>query len=178
MDSNLANLLGGMTSFVSRSKMISRMTRKLPPAFKTYDYKVSVTFNLMTPEQNVNHAEYAKIFGEVRENFGLAAIPGFRDDIGKNYLLKTRNAYYDLISDFHFGDTMIVRMFVSEVNTASFELMAFYMSSSKAVKAMGCQKIVYTDLTGKPTKIQETIAQVLETFCLPVGALSSENVTI
>src|SRR3989344_7697904 len=87
-----------------------------------YLFNTRVVFSFLSPEGNVSHIQYAKLFGDVRELFGLDVIPGFKEEVGKKYLLKTKEASFNMKKDFFFGDTIQVQMFVIKVNGASFRL--------------------------------------------------------
>jgi acyl-CoA thioesterase FadM len=119
-----------------------------------YEHRLTVTFCHTNAEGNVSHDQYAKIFGIVRELFGLDFIPRFKEEAGRLYLLKTKNATYDYRRDFFFGDKMMIRMGVAEINGASFTLEAeFIHKGTGEVRATGRQQIVYTDMTGKPKRM-------------------------
>jgi len=73
---------------------------------RSYEHDVRVTFCMTNAEGNVNHHEYAWLFGMVRELFALDYIPDFRTEAGREYLLKTRSAAYEYVKDFYFGDVI------------------------------------------------------------------------
>ena len=128
-----------------------------------YEYETRVTFCQTNAEGNVSHDQYARLFGIVRERFGLDFIPKFAEEAGRKYLLKTRNASYEYEKDFVFGDFMKVRLWVDELNHASFALAAEYVNATTGeVHARGRQQIVYTDVTGKPRRIPEELKSIIQ----------------
>jgi acyl-CoA thioesterase FadM len=129
----------------------------------TYEHRVRVAFCHTGAEGNVRHDEYARLFGETRELFGIDYLPRFRDEVGREFLLKTKTAAYEYRQDFFFGDTICVRMWVSRVGGASFQLEAAYVhEGTGAVHATGSQHIVYTDMLGKPRRLPGHYRQVLD----------------
>ncbi len=127
-----------------------------------YRHEDRVVFSHLSPEGNVSHWQYAKLFGDTRELFALDCIPDFQTQIGKAYLLKTRDMAFDLRKDFALGDTIVVSMFVSEVNGASFRLKTEFKSKdTDKVHATGTQLIVFTDLAGKPRRLPEELRALL-----------------
>ena len=128
----------------------------------TYKKEVRVTFCYTNAEGNVSHDQYARLFGEVRELFGLDFMPNFSEEAGKKYLLKTRDAYYQYLRDFYFGDTILIEMWVEEVRAASFILVAnFINKKDKKVHVVAKQQIVYTDMSGRPKRIPEELKNLL-----------------
>ena len=128
-----------------------------------YEYETRVTFCQTNAEGNVSHDQYARLFGIVRERFGLDFIPNFAEEAGRKYLLKTRNASYEYEKDFVFGDVMKIRLWVDELNHASFTLAAEYINvATGEVHAHGRQWIVYTDITGKPRRIPEELKSIIQ----------------
>lgn len=129
-----------------------------------YPHDVRVVFSHLSPEGNVSHAQYAKLFGDVRELFALDFIPKFKEEVGKTYLLKTKSASYEYKKDFCLGDTIHVEMYVSEVNGASFHLSGDFINPATGqVHATGTQHIVFTDLMGMPKRLPEDLKVLLIT---------------
>lgn len=150
-------------AIVSASKWIGQDKRGF-----FYDYPVRITFNELNIEGNVSHDKYASLFGKARELFGLECIPGFAKEIGRVYLLKTRNAIYNYKKDFHFGDKMIVRMRVLRRRMASFILRAEYINAETGeIYATGEQTIVYTDIQGNIKKMPESLRSLLDFLSSP-----------
>ncbi len=128
-----------------------------------YEQQFRITFAETNAEGNVSHYEYAKYFGIVRELFAIDFIPGFTKDAGHAYLLKTRNASYEYIKDFYFGDTMIIRLRVRELTHASLTLDAdFIHAETGALHAQGSQQIVYTNLKGMPCRIPDNLKAIIQ----------------
>lgn len=128
-----------------------------------YEYETRVTFCHTNAEGNVSHDQYARLFGIVRERFGLDFIPNFAEEAGRKYLLKTRNASYDYEKDFVFGDSMKIRLWVQELTHASFTLAAEYINTATGeVHARGRQQIVYTDVTGRPRRFPEALKSLFQ----------------
>lgn len=127
-----------------------------------YLFNTRVVFSFLSPEGNVSHIQYAKLFGDVRELFGLDVIPGFKEEAGKKYLLKTREASFDLRKDFFFGDTIQVQMSVIEVNGASFRLRADFVNpETGVVHASAMQLIVFANMEGRVARLPEKLKTLL-----------------
>ena len=129
---------------------------------KQYEQTVRVTFCNTNAEGNMSHDEYARLFGIVRELMGLDLIPGFKEDAGSRYLLKTKSASYEYRRDFRFGDTVRVRMGVAEVTGASFTLQAAFINAAcGVVHAVGRQQIVFADMEGRPKRFPQELRELL-----------------
>lgn len=127
-----------------------------------YDYFVRITLEEINIEGTMSHSHYARFFGKTRELFGIDCLPGFTTDMGRVYFLQTCNASYEFKKNFHFGDTMIVKMRILRVGNSSFELGAeFIHAQTKGVYATGKQTIIYTDLKGTPIKVPDTLRAAL-----------------
>lgn len=123
------------------------------PFFMEYKHTIQVTFGFTNYAGFVGHEKYANLFGSARELFGLSRIPGFEKDAGHKYLLKTCDARYRQFSDFKFGDTIKTIIDVAEVNGASFQIRGrFTDSKTGEVRGEAYQRIVYTNMIGKPTR--------------------------
>ncbi len=156
---------------ISKNKRIVRslvnLSKILSDNFKFFEYKTTVTFHLTTQEQNVNHAKFAELFGIAREKFGLETIPNFKEDVGKKYLLKTRHANYVYLKDFCFGETMHIKLFVSEIDDISFTLIGLFISSG-ILKTIGEQKIIYANINNEPERIPSSFKSMIESICIPI----------
>ena len=127
-----------------------------------YDYFVRITLEEINIEGTMSHSHYSRFFGKTRELFGIDCLPRFTTDMGRVYFLQTCNASYEFKKNFHFGDTMIVKMRVLRVGNSSFELGAeFIHVQTKGVYATGKQTIIHTDLKGAPVKIPEILRTAL-----------------
>ena len=127
-----------------------------------FEHNVKVVFSYLSPEGNVSHTGYARIFGDVRELFGLELIPNFKEDVGKKYLLKTKAASYSFNKDFFFGDDILVRMYVGEITAASFVLKANFLNAkTRDVHAVGEHRIVFTDMLGMPKRLPPELKDLL-----------------
>jgi len=127
-----------------------------------YQYEERVTFRYTNAEGNVSHDKYAELFGVVREHFGMDYIPNFAKEAGHKYLLKTRNARYDYLKDFSFGDKIVIKMFVVGVTAATFTLRAEFINAETGeVHATGEQQIVFADMQGAPKKIPAELRSLL-----------------
>ena len=134
------------------------MSGKIPK----YEHKMKVTFCYLNPEGTLSHDQYATIFGIVRELFGLEYFPNFKEEVGKKYLLATSNASYQYRRPFFFADTLNVQMWVAEVGDTHFTLRADYVNDeTREIHGKGEQKIVYTDLRGRPQPIPEEMRSLL-----------------
>jgi|GEM_PF-2178591 len=123
------------------------------PFFMEYKHKIRVTFGFTNYAGFVGHEKYANLFGSVRELFGLSRIPSFEKDAGHKYLLKTCDARYRHFSDFKFGDIIKTIIDVVEVNGASFQIRGrFTDNRTGEVRGEAHQRIVYTNMMGKPTR--------------------------
>jgi acyl-CoA thioesterase FadM len=143
-----------------------------------YKHDIRVVFSHLTPEGNVSHAQYPKIFGDVRELFAIDFIQSFTKDVGKKYLLKTRRASYEYKEDFCLGDTIQVQMYVSKVNGASFELCAdFVCTSTEKVRAIGKQLIVFADMNGMPRRLPAEWKELLNSISELNPESSGNNLT-
>jgi len=128
-----------------------------------FKYRIKITFAHLNPEGTVHHFEYARIFGIVRELFGLQVIPDFKEEIGRKYLLVTKDAAYNYLHPFYFGDEMVVKMWVSQIKDDRFTLLAeFINEKDRKVHARGSQTIVYVNLKGIPTPMPEKIKLAIE----------------
>lgn len=148
-------------------KTLVKTSRFLPDNFKMYSYETTVTFHLTTQEQNVNHAKIPELFGIARERFGLDTIPNFQKDVGTKYLLKTRTANYLYLNDFHFGEKMTIKMFVSEIDDISFTLIGLFLSNS-TLKTIGEQKIIYANMNNLPERMPISFKSIIETIKIPL----------
>ncbi|MBN1614605.1 MAG: thioesterase family protein [Deltaproteobacteria bacterium] len=127
-----------------------------------YEYRQRVTYCHTNAAGHVSPDEYARLFGMVREIFGLDSIPRFKEEAGKNYILKTRNATYEFHRDFFFGDLMNIRMAVVEIAGASFTLAAEFVNDATGdIHAKGCQEIIYADMAGRPRRLSPELREVL-----------------
>ena len=128
-----------------------------------FKYRIKITFAHLNPEGTVHHFEYARIFGIVRELFGLQVIPNFKEEIGREYLLVTKDAAYNYFRPFYFGDEMIVKMWVSQVKDDRFTLLAEFINEKDGkVYARGSQIIVHANLKGIPTSMPKKIKSAIE----------------
>ena len=133
-------------------RALTKLMRKVPAWFKSYEYERRVTFSMTTEEQNVSHAKFPELFGVIRENYAIDLLPDFRKDIGTKYLLKTRSASYLYLKDFHFGDTISMKMFVTEVNDVGYTLVCLFLKGNE-ICTIGEQKIVYAGVNNMPQKM-------------------------
>jgi len=137
-------------------------TQPVPSDAPRYEHTARVTFCNTNAEGNMSHDEYARLFGVVRELMGLELIPGFKEEAGNGYLLKTKNAFYAYRRDFRFGDTICVRMGVAELTGASFTLQAEFVNAIGGdIHAVGRQQIVYADMEGRPRRLPEELKELL-----------------
>lgn len=132
--------------------------------------------------------EYANIFGEVREGFGLHCIPRFKQEAGVKYVLSTNEAHYIIMEKVAFGDDLHVKMWIEKSSGASFNLRAEFWNGS-VLCAIAEQRIAYISLvTGKsglPKSLKKQISitsghsslafsflrRVLNTVFMPIGRL-------
>lgn len=135
-------------------KKVRALTKLLPDGFKSFSQEITVTFNYTTEEKNVNHSVFPQLFGQVRELMGFVTFPGFKEEVGVKYLLKTRWANYIYLRDFMFGDVMRIDMIVTDVEEVSFNLVAMYTKNGE-LHTLGEQKIIYTNMEGKPIKMPD-----------------------
>jgi len=134
--------------------------------FLKYEHHHRVTFGDTNAEGNMSHDRYASLFGAIRELFALDFIPEFRESVGKVFLLKTKRASYEYEKDFFFGDRILIRMWVGEINHASFVMLAEYIhEESGAAHAKAEQLIVYTNMEGKPRRIPPELKELLYFSC-------------
>jgi len=137
-----------------------------------YEYRQRVTYCHTNAEGHVSPEEFARLFGMVRELFGQDCIPRFCEEAGKSYILKTRSASYEYRQDFHFGDTITIRMVVAEVAGASFILAAEFLNATTGeVHAHGRQEIVYADMMGRPRRLPPELREVLTNAAVPAGEI-------
>ena len=146
---------------------IKKMGQQLPTRFKMFEHTTTVTFSLTTQEQNVSHAKFPELMGNVRELFAIDGIPNFIKEVGSIYLLKTRYANYVYLKDFVFGEEMLVKMFVSKVEETSFDLIALFIGNNE-IKTIGEQKIIYNNMQGLPIKMPGYFKTALESVCVEV----------
>jgi acyl-CoA thioesterase FadM len=140
--------------------LIGKMGHNGKGAF--YDYTVRITLTETNIEGTVSHDEFAKLFGKARELFILEYLPEIAAQIGKTFLLQTRNAYYDFQKNCRFGELMIVRLRVLRVGDTSFEIGAEFLNAqTKETYAIGKQVIISTDLKGIPMKIPDRLRNIL-----------------
>jgi len=168
MESKLVSLPQEMArrEKIEKSAGVDGTTSLAPQIFQglaaVFEHEEIVTFRYVTPEWNVSHDKYAELFGVTRELFGRSHIPNFNTEVGRKYLLKTRNAHYEYRDDFHMGDTILIQMFVAEVNQASFVLKAEFINKETGkVHATGQQKIVYAKMDGKADRIPSDFKALL-----------------
>jgi len=122
-----------------------------------------VTFSFLNPEGTLSHEAYPRIFGIVRELFGLEYFPNFKEAVGTKYLLHTSNASYEYMRPFFFGDTLNVKMWVADVGNTHFTLQADYVNDKTGkIHGKGRQVIVYADLSGRPQTIPEEMRLLLK----------------
>jgi acyl-CoA thioesterase FadM len=175
---HLAKFATESSLFNSRrsQRMLVKFCSRLPDSFKYYRYQTVVTFAMTTEEKNVSHAKFAELFGIVRERFGLEQLPNFREEIGKNYLLKTRSASYQYLRDFYFGDQIDCLMLVTKISGVSYHLVCLFLKGN-VLCTIGEQKIVYTDLQGCPSKMPERMRLGLECICVDLERVSETGQT-
>lgn len=142
---------------------LKKIFNNIPEKHKLFEHEKIVTFNLTTQEMNVSHSKFPELFGVTRELYGLKHIPNFKTEVGNNYLLKTRNCSFFYLKDFHFGDTMKIKMGMTELNDISYNLIAGFFCGDE-LRTIGFQKIVYTDMEGKPVKMPVELKQMFEIF--------------
>ena len=105
----------------------------------------TICFGRTTYFGTVSSFEYANIFGEVREVFGLTCIPQFKKDVGKKFILSTNEANYSIIKHFKFGDKIKTKMWVESSGGASFILRAEFWNG-RHFCGTATQRIGYCDL--------------------------------
>jgi acyl-CoA thioesterase FadM len=124
-----------------------------------------ITFCNTNAEGNVSHHEYARLFGVVRELWALEVFPDFKNNVGKAFLLKTSGASYEYIRDFVFGDLIRIKIRIKEWSAASFTIEASFEDHETGhIHATGQQKIVYTDIKGKPRRLPEGLTELLSYY--------------
>lgn len=149
--------------FYTRKSFINSLQKiinKLPESVKTFKHDLQITFSLTTQEMNVNHSKFPELFGVTRELFAIEYIPNFKNEVGIDYLLKTRNASYFYLKDFHFGDKMTIKMALTELTDVSYNLVAGFFCGEE-LRTVGFQKIVYTDMEGKPIRMPKNLKHML-----------------
>lgn len=140
--------------FTDLAIVLIKCVCRMVPSLAIFHYRFKVTFGLTNKEGVLSHENYAKLFGSVRELYGMSRIPRFQKNIGVLYLLKTNEAFYQHFGDCKFADELEVSMGMSNIAGASFYLNAVFIDkASKKLLAIGRQKIVYTDTTGKPMRL-------------------------
>ena len=164
-------VVSGTYSGIGRKKLIivrkiAWVIGKLLPFTQRYTMTTKVTFGLTNGAGVVGHDKIANLFGAAREMFGLSRIPGFVEDAGRKYLLKTRDAEYHHYADFHFGDTIKTVIDVAEVNGANFKLRGRFINKETGkICATALQTIAYTNLQGKPVGFPKWLKILLELSC-------------
>lgn len=160
--------------YYTKKGFVKKLQKILPQSTKIFTYRTIVTFALTTQEMNVSHSKIAELFGVTRELFGLEQIPNFKEDIGKKYLLKTRTASFQYLKDFHFGEEMTIKMFVTNLTRISYDLVAgFYMDND--LRTVGIQKIIYNNMLGKPIKMPDAFINMLGLIELQLVDLDKIN---
>ena len=126
-----------------------------------FEHEITVTFPMTNAEGNVSHYEYARLFGSVRELFGLTLLPGFKENVGKTFLLLTQDASYKYKKSLYFGDIVKVRMWISEVRAACFITKATFINGNGDLCAEGQQTIVYANQQGEVRRIPADLKMML-----------------
>jgi len=140
--------------------LIGKIGRDEKGAF--YDYIVRITLAETNIEGTVSHDQFARLFGKTRELFILEYLPEIAAQMGKTFLLQTRNAYYDFQKNCCFGELMIVRLRTFRVGNTSFEIGAeFINAQTKEIYTTGKQVIISTDLKGIPMRIPDNLRNIL-----------------
>jgi acyl-CoA thioesterase FadM len=113
-----------------------------------YTHTVRVDFGRTSHFGNMCTYEFAHIFGETRELFGLHCIPKFQKEVGKKYILITKDANYSLLRSPEFGEKIRVKMWIDSCKGASFTLRAEFWSG-RVLCAIASQRIAYWSLLKK-----------------------------
>ncbi len=123
--------------------------------------------------------EYANIFGEVREAFGLNCIPNFKKDVGKQFILITNDAQYSVTRHFQFGDKITIKMWVENFSRASFTLRAEFWNG-KHFCGVASQKIAYYNLLTKKLGLPESLRKQLKMVSghSPVSVITSRAISL
>ncbi len=125
-----------------------------------FNHKVRIDFGRTSHLGEMCPYEFAHIFGEVRELFGLHCIPDFQKEAGKKYILITNEANYSIFHPVQFGETIRVKMWIEERTKASFTLRAEYWSNG-VLCSIAAQRIAYlsllTNKLGLPDNLQKQI---------------------
>lgn len=145
-------------------RKIAWVIGKLLPFMQRYTMTTRVTFGLTNGSGVVGHDRLVNMFGTAREMFGLSRIPDFKDEIGRDYLLKTCAASFRHFGSFKFGDVIKIVVEIVEVNHAKFKLRGRFICGD-LVYAIAYQTIAYTDMKGKPTGFPLWLKVLLELSC-------------
>ncbi len=128
-----------------------------------YSLDIQIDFGRTSYTGDMSTYEYAHIFGETRERFGLHCIPRFRKEVGKKYVLIINEAHYSIFDSIGFGEKIHVKMWIQKNGKAFFILNAEYFKGRRLC-AIATQKIAYLSLlTGKlvlPTDLKRRISLI------------------
>lgn len=100
---------------------------------EVFKQKIMVTSAMTNAEKNVSHDEYAKLFVQTVELFMFG--------LGQKSSFKVEEASYKYSHDFFFGDKMIVKLFITEVEKDSTIFEVNFCDKLGKIRAQGKQKI-------------------------------------
>ncbi len=123
-------------------------------------FPVEICFGRTSFTGKMGAFEYANIFGEIRERFGLKCIPGFKEEAGKEFILATNEASYNIVSNAQFGDNIKVCIWVEKFSNASFILRAEFFNKGHLC-CVGMQRIGYVNPeTGRLVKLSPKLHKI------------------
>lgn len=107
---------------------------------EVFRQEIMVISVMTNAEKNVNHDEYAKIFAQTAELFIFS--------LGQRRSLKVEEASYKYSHDFFFGDKMIVKLFIREIENDCIIFEADFCDEAGEIHTHGRQKIYLAKIAG------------------------------
>jgi len=125
----------------TKAEKIKRNRDELSQGNLVFRQKLVVTSVMTNAERNVNHDEYVKEFSRMIELFFLK-----REIKG---LVEVKEASYNYIQDFYFGDKMVFNLYVSEIGGDWIVFEVEFCDEAGKLHAHGRQIVYFTEESGR-----------------------------
>jgi len=130
-----------------------------------YVYVRGIGFSQTNVQNWVRESKFPELLGDAREDFAKNCLMGFKEEVGKLYLLKTIDARYCYIEHVPFGADVEIRLKVVDVNRRFFVFkVEFINQETGELAVVATQKIAYTNEKNKLVSLPKTLYSLLEGF--------------
>lgn len=130
-----------------------------------YVYVRGIGFSQTNMQNWVRESKFPELLGDAREDFAKNCLMGFKEEVGKLYLLKTIDAHYCYLKHVPFGAEVEIRLKVVDVNRRFFVFKAeFINQETGGLAVVATQKIAYTNEKNKLVSLPKTLFSLLQGF--------------